>query len=261
MAGQLEERMRLKEALDVAVEVQQSLLPQSPPKMAGLDISGRSLYCDETGGDYYDFLTSREFGRGRLGVAVGDVAGHGIGAALFMTTARSLLRSRVTHPGSCAQIVGDVNRLLCLDTASSGNFLTLFFALIDPLDGKLHWVRAGHDPAMIYDPATDEFIELRGDDMSVALGVDDGAEFHSHAYDSWSPGKVMLIGTDGIWESEDPLGEMFGKDRVMETIRSHHDRAARDILQAVLDALAAFRQTAPQKDDVTLVIVKSVDSS
>ncbi len=135
MALQLEERIRLKEALDLAMQVQQSLLPKGAPQIEGLDIAGRSIYCDETGGDYYDFLEFSELD-GRLGVVVGDVTGHGIAAALIMATVRSLLRSRVTQPGTLAEVITDVNRLLCLDTSQTASFMTLFFMLADRVNGK-----------------------------------------------------------------------------------------------------------------------------
>jgi sigma-B regulation protein RsbU (phosphoserine phosphatase) len=254
MADQLEERMRLKAALDVAMEVQQSLLPRKPPEIEGLDIAGRSLYCDETGGDYYDFLDFAELGPGRIGIVVGDVVGHGIGAALLMTTARALLRSRITQPGSVAQMITDVNRLLCLDTAHAGSFLTLFWVLLDPLEREFRWVRAGHDPAMVYEPSADAFSELRGDGM--ALGIDNGMQFQEYTYARWAEGLIILIGTDGIWETENPQGESFGKQRVQESIREHRECSSQEIVQAILDALVSFRQTAPQEDDITLVVVK-----
>jgi len=131
MVLQLEERMQLKEAMNLAREVQQNLLPRKFLKIGDLQIAGKSIYCDETGGDYYDFLQFSELGQGKVGIAVGDVAGHGIPAALLMTTVRGLLRSRTTQPGSLAQMITDVNRHLCFDTSETGNFMTLFFMLID----------------------------------------------------------------------------------------------------------------------------------
>ena len=199
MALQLEERIRLKEALDLAMQVQQSLLPKDAPQIEGLDIAGRSIYCDETGGDYYDFLEFSELD-GRLGVVVGDVTGHGIAAALIMATVRSLLRSRITQPGTLAEVITDVNRLLCLDTSQTASFMTLFFMLADRVNGKINWVRAGHDPAIIYDTATDSFSELRG--SGIALGVDETLVFHEYEYGGWTDGQIIVIGTDGIWEAE-----------------------------------------------------------
>jgi phosphoserine phosphatase RsbU/P len=254
MALQLEERIRLKEALDLAMQVQQSLLPQGAPQTEGLDIAGRSIYCDETGGDYYDFLEFSELD-GRLGVVVGDVAGHGIGAALIMATVRSLLRSRITQPGTLSEVITDVNRLLCLDTSQTSSFMTLFFMLADRVRGKINWVRAGHDPAIIYDAVTDTFSELRG--SGIALGVDETLLFHEYEYDRWADGQIIVIGTDGIWEAESDQAEMFGKERLLELIREHQDQPAEQILQIITEVLTAFRQTAPQQDDITLVVVKA----
>lgn len=254
MALQLEERIRLKEALDLAMQVQQSLLPQEAPQIEGLDIAGRSIYCDETGGDYYDFLEFSELD-GRIGVVVGDVAGHGIASALIMATVRSLLRSRVTQPGTLAEVITDVNRLLCLDTSQTATFMTLFFMLADRAEGKINWVRAGHDPAIIYDTEADSFSELRG--SGIALGIDETLVFHEYEYVGWDDGQIIVIGTDGIWEAENDQVEMFGKERLRELIRVRQNASAREILQTITDALTEFRGTAPQQDDITLVVVKT----
>ncbi len=257
MVRQLEEGMRLRQALDLAMEVQQSLLPAEPPQVRGLDIAGRSLYCHETGGDYYDFLHFAEWGPGRVVVAVGDVVGHGIGAALLMTTASALLRARLLQPGSLAQVMGDANRLLCLDTAQSANFITVFLLMLDAGRRRACWTRAGHDPAIVYDPLTDTFTDWIGEGM--ALGVDETQSFQENQFDQWNPGRIILIGTDGIWETENPDGEMFGKDRLRSVIRENREGSAADILQAVLDAIQDFRQEASQLDDITLVVVKIVE--
>ena len=255
MVGQLEERIRMKEALDLAMEVQQNLLPQQALKVGGLDIVGRSIYCDETGGDYYDFLTFSQNGQKKIGVAVGDVVGHGISAALLMTTVRALLRCRISQPGSLSQMVDDVNRLLCQDTSQSGSFMSLFFMQIDTAGEEIQWVRAGHDPAIIYEPATDSFDELRGE--GIVLGVDAQWLYQDNRHTGLNVGQIILTGTDGIWETDNPAGEKFGKDRLRQTIRQHHRGSAEEILQAITDALAAFRQTASQDDDITLVVIKA----
>ena len=257
MVTQLQERMRLKQELDLAMEVQQSLLPQRVPRIEGFDIAGKSIYCDETGGDYYDFIEFPELGQGHLGVAVGDVAGHGIAPALLMTTVRAFLRSRVlTRPEDLADAITDVNRLLCIDTVETGNFMTLFFMLINSTNGKVRWVRAGHEPAMIYDPSTDSFDELLG--RGIALGVDETWSFEEEIRELWSDSQIVLIGTDGIWESENPQGESFGKERLKEIIRQHKNESSEEIVQAITDALADHRQTAPSQDDITMVVIKKV---
>ena len=254
MTSQLQERMELKEAMGLAMEVQQSLLPKEAPRIEGFDIAGQSIYCDETGGDYYDFIEFSELGHGRVGVAVGDVAGHGIAPALLMTTVRALLRSRIIQPGSLAQIITDVNRLLCIDTSESGNFMTLFFMLMDSDNREVQWVRAGHEPAVVYDPSTDSFSELYGD--GIALGVDETWSFQENRQELWSDSQIVLIGTDGIWESENPQGEGFGKKRLREIIRKHKHQTSQEIVHAVTEALANHRQTAPQQDDITMVVIK-----
>jgi sigma-B regulation protein RsbU (phosphoserine phosphatase) len=222
--------------------------------VSGLDIAGRSLYCDETGGDYYDFLQFAEWSPGRVVIAVGDVAGHGISAALLMTTARALLRARIAQPGTLAQVMADANRLLCMDTAQSGNFMTLFLLVLDTAERQSRWVRAGHDPAMVYDPIADTFIEWTGEGM--AIGVDETQTYQEHTVYEWVPGQIILLGTDGIWETENPDGQMLGKERVRAVIRRHRDGSAEAILQAIVAAIGLFRQTAPQLDDITLVVAK-----
>jgi sigma-B regulation protein RsbU (phosphoserine phosphatase) len=206
MVSQLQERMKLKEEMGLAMEVQQSLLPQKAPEIEGFDLAGKSIYCDETGGDYYDFIEFSEQNEGLIGVAVGDVAGHGIAPALLMTTVRAFLRSRAfLQPKDLSHVMNDVNRLLCMDTSESGNFMTLFLLLLDSRNGEVRWVRAGHEPAIVYDPSTDTFAELRGD--GIALGVDETWSFQENRQEVWSDSQIVLIGTDGIWESENPQGE------------------------------------------------------
>jgi len=254
MVSQLKERMRMKEAMGLAMEVQQSLLPRKSPEIKGFDIAAESIYCDETGGDYYDFIAFPELGNGRVGIAVGDVAGHGIAPALLMTTVRALLRSRAIQPGSLSQMITDVNRLLCTDTSDSGNFMTLFFMLINEENQELKWVRAGHEPAIVYDLRADSFTELHGN--GIALGVDSTWLYEEYEHEAPTNGQIILIGTDGIWETENPQGEMFGKQRLREIIRQRRNHSSHEIAQAILDELARYRQSAPQKDDITMVVMK-----
>ncbi|MBT8366465.1 MAG: response regulator, partial [Deltaproteobacteria bacterium] len=110
------QRDRLQQSLDLAMEVQQSLLPKENPRFAGLDIAGKSVYCDETGGDYYDFL---DLGKEKIGIIVGDVSGHGIQSALLMTTVRGSLRQRILKPDSLAIMISDLNRQFHTDVELS----------------------------------------------------------------------------------------------------------------------------------------------
>ncbi|MEM1330210.1 MAG: SpoIIE family protein phosphatase [Planctomycetota bacterium] len=253
MTPRLKEHLRLRESLDLAMEVQQNLLPKSPPSLAEFDVAGSSRYCDETGGDYYDFLELTEVGPGTLGIAIGDVTGHGIAAALLMTTARALLRAQIDVPGTLPEKIDRLNRQLSRDT-SNGRFMTFCAMIADGPSRSLRWVSAGHDPALVYDPAADEFVELEGAD--IPLGVDGGWEFGEHHAGPLPEGAVVMLGTDGIWEARDPAGAMFGKDRLREVIRAHRGGTADEISQAITAAVDAFRDTESQLDDITLVVFR-----
>ena len=255
MTEGLKERQRMQQSLDLAMEVQQNLLPRTDPGIEGLDISGTSLYCEETGGDYYDYLIAGEDGQKKIGVVVGDVADHGIPAALLMTTARAFVRQRTSRAGELDQVVADVNRQISRDVEDSGRFMTLFICEIDRRHRVIHWVNAGHDPAMIYDRNSGEFEELAGN--ALPLGVSEAASYQKFDRDI-KPGQMILIGTDGIWESQNPQGEMFGKQRFKDVIREHAEQPAGKIVQAVIARVDDFRHPLDKTDDVTLVVVKII---
>jgi sigma-B regulation protein RsbU (phosphoserine phosphatase) len=254
MTEGLKERYRLQRSLDLAKEVQQNLLPRNDPVVKGLDVAGQSIYCDETGGDYFDYLSSNEWGPAKLGVLIGDVSGHGIPSALLMATARAFMRQRSSRSGSMAEVVSDVNRQLTRDVEETGRFMTLFYLLIDSAEKNMSWVRAGHDPAIWYDPATDQFEELHGGGM--ALGVDENLQFEQYQKSGLKEGQILLLGTDGLWETQNPAGTMFGKDRIYEIIRKKSDASAREILDSIVMKLERFRQSLEPEDDITLVVIK-----
>jgi phosphoserine phosphatase RsbU/P len=250
---QLKEHFRVREALQAAVEIQQSLLPKAPPSIQGLDIFTMSLFSEKIGGDYYDYLCVGESGRQRLCVAVGDVSGHGISSAITMATVRAFLRLRASLPGTLAAMIADVNRKLVEDVEYSGQFMTLFLARIDRGARRMEWVRAGHDPGVLYDIRRDVFSELAG--QGAPLGVSDQTRFEESAA-AVEPGQIIIIGTDGIWETRNRRGEMFGKKRLMHLIRQHAEASAQAIVIAVLDAVEEFRGHDEAEDDITLMVVK-----
>ena len=254
MVPDLEERIHLKQGIEVASSVQKSLLPKRPPDFPGIDIAAVSRYCDDTGGDFYDFIAVTRGPQPGIGIAVGDVSGHGISAALLMATARAFLKGRTAQPGALAEIIGDVNRLLCRDTDDTGQFLTLFYMEMAAGAYAVDWVRAGHDPALLYDPETGAFSELKG--AGAALGIEEKIIYSANRRAGLRAGQIIAVGTDGIWESRNSTGEMFGKERFKAVIRSQGDRTAREILDRVITDLNAFRGAGLQSDDVTLVIVK-----
>ena len=253
---QLKEHFRVRRAIQAAVEIQQSLLPKAPPDIAGLETFAMTLYSEKIGGDYYDYLCVREGGPQRLCVAVGDVSGHGLPSAITMATARAFLRMRASLPGTLTEIIADVNRKLVEDVEYSGQFMTMFLARIDRENRRVEWVRAGHDPGILYDSRRDAFRELAG--QGAPLGVSDQTRFEGSST-AMEPGQIIVIGTDGIWEACNPAGEMFGKERLMRLIRQHAEAHAQSIALAVLDAVEEFRGLDAPADDITLMAVKVTD--
>jgi sigma-B regulation protein RsbU (phosphoserine phosphatase) len=257
MTEGLIERERLQQSLNLAKEVQQNLLPKSNLKVNGFDIAGKSVYCDETGGDYYDFIIIDDVAEPKIGVAIGDVSGHGISSALLMATVRSSLRQRASLPGSTARIISDVNRQLVQDVEDSGQFMTLFFLALDTATRQLEWVRAGHDPAMLYDPGSDSFNELNG--SGIALGVDAAWIYEDNMKTDFSKDQIIFLSTDGIWEARNKKGKMLGKEPILNAIRQNSSSDATQIIDAIFDILDEFIGEVKIEDDITSVIIKMQD--
>lgn len=243
-----------KKALELAGEVQKSLLPQKNLRFNGLDIAGRSIPCEEIGGDYFDYLLGEEYPDRPFSVVVGDIAGHGVDAALLMTSARAFLRMRSSQPGNISQIVNEMNRHLTRDVLDTGRFMTLLYMTIDTDNGHLRWVRAGHDPAIVYDPVQDKFEELKG--VGLALGLDAKFTYEENVKTELTSGQIIAIGTDGIWESFNRDGEMYGKERFHSIIRKNANAEANDILNAIYSDLDSFRSGLKPDDDITLVVIR-----
>jgi sigma-B regulation protein RsbU (phosphoserine phosphatase) len=256
MVGALRERSRMQQSLNMAMEVQQNLLPKAFPRIHGIDMASACTYCDETGGDYFDVYLPGLSNPDRFSVLVGDVSDHGVPSALVMTTARALLRMRSSMPGRLAEVISDVNRQLSRDVEESGNFMTLFYGELDRSRLQFRWVNAGHDPAILYDAGSGEFEELKGKGM--ALGILESANYNQSDIDL-HPGQILVIGTDGIWETHNPEGKMFGKDRLKAIIKSQADLTAEQIVNSIMNDLERFRYPLAKEDDVTLVVVKIID--
>ncbi|MBI9093215.1 MAG: SpoIIE family protein phosphatase [Desulfobacterium sp.] len=244
-----EQNQILKESLTLAQEVQQSLIPDEVPAVDGFEVAGCSLYCDETGGDYIDYLP----GKDGLAVVVGDVSGHGIAAALLMTTARALLRMRAGIGGRPRALITDLNRFLTSDVADSGRFMTLIYLRLNSDDRTVTWVRAGHEPALCYAPDTNRFNELRGQGM--ALGVMDDVTYDEYTSAPLNPGDIIVLTTDGITETRNTKGRLFGRKRLMEIVRKNANQSAASILEACLQGVQDFREGLPREDDETLVVI------
>jgi serine phosphatase RsbU (regulator of sigma subunit) len=237
MTADLRDRMALRRSLALAMEVQQSLLPSETPRIEGLDIAGHSTYCDETGGDYYDYLEIAELANNTAALVVGDVMGHGIAAAMLMATARGILRSRCTESGSLGELLGHLNNLL-VEVTGGKRFMTMVLVTIDGERGELRLSSAGHDPPFIYDPNQDTFIEL--DTGGLPLGIMQGEQYPEATCGPLPPGSVILASTDGVWEAMDENREQFGKERILEILRKNGHCSASDIARALRDGVQAF---------------------
>jgi serine phosphatase RsbU (regulator of sigma subunit) len=247
-----DQNRELNDSLATAAHVQRSLLPKAPPSQPGLEVAGRMIPCDAVGGDYLDFLTKEEFAGRGFGVAVGDVSGHGPAAALLMTAARACLRMRAARAGSLGEIVTEVNRCLVADLGDIGRFMT--FYLLEVRENTASWVSAGHEPALLVDPALRTVKELEGDGL--VLGVVADTTFREHHAPFGTPGQVVALCTDGITETWNDRGDQFGRDRLKESLLRHAALPATSVLEGVMKDVLDFRGPVPQKDDLTLVVLK-----
>ncbi len=243
-----------KKALKLAGEVQRGLLPERAPQISGVDIASRNVPCDEVGGDYFDFLWDESKKAEKLSIVVGDITGHGVDAALLMSSARAFLRMRASQTGNPIEIVTALNQHLTKDFSESGRFMTMFYLSLDRQAEQLEWIRAGHDPALIYDPEKDIFEELMG--PGLALGVVENYDYALQSRNGLKPGQVIIIGTDGIWEGRNPSGEMFGKERLMEIVRNSAAHDSHTILEKIFQEHTDFSEGLKSDDDLTLVVVK-----
>jgi len=250
------EREEMKQSLELAMEIQRHLLPERPPAVEGFDIAGNRVYCDETGGDYYDFIDLVDLGEGKLGIAVGDISGHGIGAALLMASARAVLRSHATlHGDDLSRLFEALNAHLVRDTGDE-RFMTLFYAVLDATSRSVNWVSGGHDPGVLWRSSARAIERLPNTGMP--LGVMEDATYDQAGPVTLEPGDLFVVGTDGIWETHNAAGEMFGQQRFEDVLAARSGGTSEEIYAAVVAAAAEFRHDAPQEDDITLVVIKAL---
>lgn len=242
-----------KKALRLAAEVQKGLLPLEAPVVEGLDIAGMSIPCDEVGGDYYDYFPVMGSEQD-IAVAIGDITGHGVDSALLMSSARSYLKVCASQAGTPEQIINSLNQHLVSDMYDSGRFMSMFYLVIRCESNTLEWVRAGHDPAILYDPDRDTFSELKG--PGLALGIDQNFAYRTQLSNGLARGQIIALATDGIWESTNDQGEMFGKERMQHIIRRCAASSAEQILHVIMTEHQEFMAQAIMQDDLTLVLIK-----
>ena len=242
---------RKEQGLSVARDIQRRLLPRGGLPLPGFDIHGVSHPCDEAGGDYFDFL---RISPGHVGLVVGDVSGHGVGAALLMATGRGLLRAYASTERDPARVVDNLNNALEQDM-SAETFMTLFLGDLDVAERTLRFVKAGHCEPLLLRGDTGRFETLSATGM--ALGIVRDYRYVAAGPYLIRPGDTLAIYTDGIPEARNAAGELFGMDRFRALLAADIG-SAREIAKTVVAEVKAFAKAGGLEDDVTLIVVRGV---
>jgi sigma-B regulation protein RsbU (phosphoserine phosphatase) len=252
VADEVAKRERLNREVEIAREVQERLFPQKLPAIAGLDYAGHCRPALGVGGDYYDFLA---LPHGQLGVAIGDVSGKGIAAALMMASLQASLRSEATRaPENLAAAVANVNRLV-YEASASNRYATFFYGQYDPAQGRFDFVNAGHNSPILVHPGDGTKV-TRLEPGGTVVGLIENAEYQQGSV-RISPGDLLVAFTDGISEAMNLDDEEWGEDRLLDSIRTCHAKTAQDLLDSVFAAATQFAGAAPQHDDMTLVVLRA----
>jgi CheY-like chemotaxis protein len=236
------DRRSLHQTLEMASCVQRTLLPAGT---ATGETAVSMTPCEYASGDYVDALDLPD---GRAALLMGDVCGHGLGAALFVTAARALLRSGLSDGGDLVDVVERTNRCLCRDM-QDGRFLTLFAAVHDPVDARLEYVNAGHAAPLVL--ADGEVGDLPG--TGLPLGLVEATSYARKPSVPLQAGQVVLAYTDGVTEARNAAGEMFGFHRLAEFLRGQEGSAPADLLTRIQEAVHSFAGGQPVKDDIALL--------
>ena len=245
------QRQRLEHELAIAREVQAQLFPKERPIVAGVETEAVCRAARVVSGDYYDFL---ELGPGRLGIALADISGKGISAALIMASLQAALRSQALFngrgPGSTAEIVARLNQHLYRSTASD-RFATFFYGVYDAQIQRLEYTNAGH-PAPLY-IAGQQVQRLSAG--GTVLGL-----FDDHRYESQVvavvPGSLLVVYSDGLTEAENPDEEEFGEQRVLEVALRQGQASAAAVMKKLLEAVDQWTGPAEHADDITLIVTR-----
>ena len=241
-----------KEQFRVAREIQQRLFPKSAPALPGYDLAGASHPAEATGGDYFDFLPLLQ---SRLGLVVGDVTGHGVGPALLMAETRAYLRVLAGRREDVGEILTRANGILAEDVGVE-RFITLCLVGLDPAARSLVYASAGHPPGYIL--GRDGQVRFSLPRTGIPLGMRPDAEYASSPTLPLEPGDLLLLSSDGIEEAVSPEDELFGVERMLDVVRSHRERTAHEIVDALYCAVRAFGRDQAPIDDFTAIILKVV---
>jgi sigma-B regulation protein RsbU (phosphoserine phosphatase) len=236
--------------METAKGIQQSLLPEFPPRIEGFELAALNLPARQVGGDFYDFIP---VSKDKWGIIIADVSGKGVPAALFMALSRTLVRANVADDTTASQAMQKANHLISQE-AKMGMFVTLFYAVLDPQKRRLQYVNAGHNPPLAVKKSSGDVILLRA--KGIAMGVIDDAVLEEKEIELDS-NDIVVFYTDGITEAINGAGEQFGEKRLIETINQNMDVSAKELIGRVKDKVFTFAQGQPQHDDFTLVVLKA----
>ena len=251
----ISERERMAKELEIARNVQMSLLPKTDPSIPGCDIAGVCIPAREVGGDYYDYVL---FEDGRLGITIGDVSGKGVPAAIYMTLTKGILQSHAEDNISPRNVLVKVNSLM-YRSIERNSFVSMFYAILDMKRATIRFARAGQCPMILMYRVGGESSMISPKGM--ALGLEMGKVFESVLEEDELPlesGQVMVFYTDGFTEAMNATNEEFGEERLLAAVTRHNGEPAHRIIEAVCAEVAAFTGDTPQHDDMTMVVVKIV---
>lgn len=249
------EKGRLEREIQMARQVQVSLLPTQVPKIPGWEFVARWFPARLVAGDYYDFIDSPN---GKLGMVVADVSDKGMPAALFMALTRSFVRSSMNASVPPEEGITRANRLICAD-AESGMFVTLFYAQLDPQADQITYINAGHNPPLFFQmgkrPGQGALSRLARTGM--AMGVDEAAAYDKRTL-LFKPGDFLVMYTDGVIDALNPEGISFGMEALERLTLENRDRSAEEMIAAIENEIQAFTGDAPLFDDITLMVVRRI---
>ena len=253
IADEVAQRERLNREVEIAREVQERLFPQKFPAIDGIDYSGACRPALGVGGDYYDFLA---LPGGQLGIAIGDVSGKGIAAALTMASLQASLRGEATRmTDDLAALVSNVNRLV-YEASSNNRYATFFYAQYNPTSRQLSYVNAGHNPPMLFHRSNAKWQVSRLETGGTVVGL-----LESFPYDQGfvtiAPDDIFIAFTDGISEAMNNADEEWGEERMMEAIYNCASLKPSEIIARIMEAADAFVAGAKQHDDMTLVVIRA----
>ncbi|MBP1654725.1 MAG: rsbU, partial [Bacteroidetes bacterium] len=251
----ISERERMAKELEIARTVQMSLLPKSNPTAEGYDIAGICIPALEVGGDYYDFVA---LGGKKIGIAIGDVSGKGVPAAIYMTLTKGILQSHAEDNVSPKVVLSKVNNLM-YRTIERNSFVSMLYAVLDPPARTMRFARAGQCPLILCQREGGAGTVLTPKGM--ALGLEVGKVFDAVIEEqevTLKPGETLVFYTDGFTEAMDGDDREYGEERLQTSIARYHHLPAADMIRKLCDDVRQFTGGRPQHDDMTLVIVKVV---